>query len=49
MKIKTGPFDMTELYTAVQHMNNDKDAGLNGYGIEMEEGAVHGNGDGNVQ
>jgi len=28
---------MTELYTEVQHMNNDKDAGLNGYGIEMEE------------
>ena len=37
MKIKTRPFDMTELYTEVQHMNNDKDAGLNGYGIEMEE------------
>ena len=37
VKIKTRPFDMTELYTAVQHMNNDKAAGLNGYGIEMEE------------
>ena len=35
--IKTGPFDITELYTAVQHMNNDKAAGLNGYGIEMKE------------
>ncbi len=31
MKIKTGPFDMTELYTAVQHINNDKAAGLDGY------------------
>ena len=37
VKIKTRPFDMTELYTTVQHMNYDKDAGLNGYGIEMEE------------
>ena len=37
MKIKTGPFDITELYTAVQHMNNDKAAGLDDYGIEMEK------------
>ena len=37
MTIKTGPFDITELYAAVQHMNNDKAAGLDGYGIEMEK------------
>ena len=28
---------VTELYTAVQHMNNDKAAGLDGFGIEMEK------------
>ena len=37
VKIKTGLFDITELYTAVQHMNNDKAAGLDGFGIEMEK------------
>ena len=41
VKIKTGPFDMTELYTAVQHINNDKAAG--------SRETVHGNGAGNVQ
>ena len=33
LKIKTGPFDIAELHTAVKDMNNDKAAGLDGYGI----------------
>ena len=36
-KIKTGPFDMAELHAAIRDMNNDKAAGLDGYGIEMEK------------
>ena len=37
LKIKTGPFDIAELHTAVKDMNNDKAAGLDGYGIEVEK------------
>jgi hypothetical protein len=35
--MKTGPFDIAELRTAVRDMNNDKAAGLDGYGIEIEK------------
>ena len=37
LKIKTGPFDIAELHTAINVMNNDKAAGLDGYGIEVEK------------
>jgi hypothetical protein len=37
LKIKTGPFDIAELLTAVKDMNNDKAAGLDGYSIEVEK------------
>ena len=38
VKIKTGPFTIVELlHAAVKDMNNDKAAGLDGYGIEMEK------------
>ena len=35
--IRTGPFVIAELHAAVKDMNNDKAAGLDGYGIEMEK------------
>ncbi len=35
--IRTGPFDMAELTLAIKDMNNDKAAGMDGYGIEMEK------------
>ena len=37
IKIRTGPFDIAELKAAVGDMNNDKAAGLDGYGIEVEK------------
>jgi hypothetical protein len=36
-KIKTGSFNKAELHTAIKDMNNDKAAGLDGYGIEVEK------------
>ena len=36
-KIKTGPFDIAELRGAIRDMINNKAAGLDGYGIEMEK------------
>ena len=37
IKIKTGPFKKAELHAAVRDMNNDKAAGLDGNGIEVEK------------
>ena len=37
LKVKTGPFAIADLHTAVKDMNNDKTAGLDGYGIEVEK------------
>ncbi len=36
-KIKRGPFKITELLTAIMDMKNDKAAGVDGYGIEVEK------------
>ena len=37
LTIRTGPFDIAELTIAIMDMNNDKAAGLDGYGIEIEK------------
>ena len=42
MKIRTDPFDIAELKAAVRGMNNDKAAGLDGYGIEVVEKYIAG-------
>ena len=36
-KVRTGPFDIAELRGAIRDMNNNKAAGQNGYGIEIEK------------